>query len=354
MYEYQTFETILERLLSNEVLTGLDKREGSVIYNALAPAAAELAKLYVSLDIFFQETFADTASLQYLILRAAERGITRKEATSAIVLGEFSPASVDVLNKRFTCNDLIYIVMEEISTGKYRLECETKGEAGNLSSGILIPVDFIQGLEVAQITALITPGEDDESTEALRQRFMTSLNPVAYGGNVADYKAKVGAITGVGGVKVHPVWNGGGTVKLAIISSSYSVPSDEQVNEIQTEIDPTQNNGEGLGIAPIGHVVTVVGVTTVTVNIGFNITYSGTWTWADLEPQVRTMIDDYFLELAQEWADSDSLVVRITQIESRMLELDGVLDVANTTINGNQSNLTLGADEIPVRGSLSG
>lgn len=354
MYEFQTFETILERLLSNEILDGLDKREGSVIYNALAPAAAELAKLYVSLDIFFQETFADTASLEYLILRAAERGITRNLATSAIVQGEFSPASVDVLNSRFSCNGLIYIAMEEISTGKYRLECETKGEAGNLSSGTLIPIDFIQGLEIAQITALITPGEDDENTESLRQRFMTSLSPIAYGGNIADYKAKVGAIAGVGGVKVHPVWNGGGTVKLAIISSAYSVPSAEQIDAIQTEIDPTQNNGEGIGIAPIGHVVTVVGVTTAVVDIAFDITYSGTWTWDDLEPQVRTMIDNYFLELAQDWADSDALVVRITQIESRMLELDGILDVANTTINGNQNNLTLGDDEIPVRGTISG
>lgn len=103
----------------------------------------------------------------------------------------------------------------------------------------------------------------------------------------------------------------------------------------------TQNNGEGLGIAHIGHVVTVVGVTTTTIDISFDITYSGTSTWDDLEPQVRTMIDDYFLELAQEWADSDELVVRITQIESRILEFDGVLDVENTTINGNQSNLSL-------------
>jgi len=30
----------------------------------------------------------------------------------------------------------------------------------------------------------------------------------------------------VGDVKVYPVWNGGGTVKLVIIDSEYNVPSE--------------------------------------------------------------------------------------------------------------------------------
>ena len=36
---------------------------------------------------------------------------------------------------------------------------------------------------------------------------------------------------------------------------------------MQTAIDPVQNQGQGLGIAPIGHVVTVQGVTETAVNI---------------------------------------------------------------------------------------
>ena len=42
MYEEMTFEAILERML-NRIPDSLDKREGSVIYDAIAPAALEIA-----------------------------------------------------------------------------------------------------------------------------------------------------------------------------------------------------------------------------------------------------------------------------------------------------------------------
>nr|WGE07305.1 hypothetical protein P5658_21205 [Bacillus subtilis] len=38
MFEDQTFEAIMERML-NSISADIDTREGSVIYNALAPAA---------------------------------------------------------------------------------------------------------------------------------------------------------------------------------------------------------------------------------------------------------------------------------------------------------------------------
>lgn len=354
MYEYQTFDTILERLRSNNLLQGLDTREGSVIYNALAPAAAELAKLYVSLEIFFQETFADTASMYSLMRRAAERGIARRMATAAIVQGEFSPAGTEVLHKRLACGELIFFVTEKTDLGTYKLECETKGEAGNLSAGQLIPVDYIPGLETARITALLTPGENDEDTESLRKRFMESLNPMAYGGNIADYKTKVRELPGVGGVKVYPVWNGGGTVKLVIINSAYGVPSQEQINEIQAAMDPVQNSGEGMGIAPVGHAVTVKAVGADKIDIRTVIDYSDTWTWEDIKAGVYQVVDEYYLELAREWEQAASTVVRISQLESRLLKLEGVRDIGNTEINGLAENYALPPDMVPVRGSVNG
>ena len=43
MYERETYEEILKRLLA-KVPSNVDKREGSVIWDALAPAAAEIAQ----------------------------------------------------------------------------------------------------------------------------------------------------------------------------------------------------------------------------------------------------------------------------------------------------------------------
>ena len=74
MYEAITYEDILQRML-DRVPNTMDKREGSIIYDALAPAAAELQLMYIELDVILTETFADSASREYLILRSAERGI---------------------------------------------------------------------------------------------------------------------------------------------------------------------------------------------------------------------------------------------------------------------------------------
>ena len=73
MYEEATYEAILSRMLAR-IPEDFDKREGSIIYDALAPAAVELAMIYMELDAVLNQLFADTASREYLIRRAAERG----------------------------------------------------------------------------------------------------------------------------------------------------------------------------------------------------------------------------------------------------------------------------------------
>ena len=210
MYENMTYEVILQRIL-NRIPSNMDKREGSIIYDAIAPAAAELAQLYIQMDEVLNQTFADTATNDYLEKRCAERGVTRRPATSAIVQGEFTPTNIDVTDKRFSCGDYNYIVIGG-ENGIYRLLCETSGSLPNGVSGELIPIDYVNGLETGRITSILIPGEDVESDDDLRERYFSGLSSQAFGGNVADYKEKTKSIDGVGGVKVTPVWNGGGTV----------------------------------------------------------------------------------------------------------------------------------------------
>lgn len=343
-----TYEEILQRML-DRVPNNIDKREGSIIFNALAPAAVELTQMYIEAQRILNESFADTASRAYLIKRAAERGITPEPATAAVVKGEFN---IDVpIGSRFSLDDLNYVVIEKISKGVFKLQCETIGSKPNSYLGTLIPIDYIDGLTNAEVTEILIPGEDEEETEVFRERYFQSFDPQSYGGNIADYKQKTKSIPGVGSVKVYPVWNGGGTVKLVIIDSEYQKPSSELVDQVQTLIDPVQNQGQGLGIAPIGHVVTVEGVKERVVNISTNITYQQGWQWVDVKPYIEEAIDEYFLELIKEWDDVD-IIIRISQIETRILGIEGVIDVGNTEINGIAENLVLESDEIPVRGEI--
>lgn len=355
MYENVTYESILQRML-DRIPDNMDKREGSIIYDALAPAALELQIMYIELDSIMNESFADTASREYLIKRASERGVTPEPATSAILKGVFTPTTINVLGKRFSCGKLNYIAVEKIIDGEYKMECETPGVDGNANFGQMIPIEYIEGLETAELTEILIHGEDEEDTEVFRKRFLKSYESQAFGGNVADYKQKTKSIEGVGGVKVVPVWNGGGTVKLTITDSAFGVPTEELVESVQNVIDPIGHSGEGVGIAPIGHVVSVFGVTGRTIDIVTNITYQSGWNWESAKSYILNAIDSYFKDLAKTWDDDETefLIVRISQLESRILTCDGVLDVSGTTLNGSTSNMFLDVNEIPVRGSVNG
>ena len=354
MYENVTFDSIMKDMLAR-VPSNMDKREGSVIWDALAPCAIELQNLYIALNEVLNETFADTASLYYLAKRAAERGILQKLATKAVVQGEFTPADLELpIGSRFSCDTLNYAVTEKVQDGVYKLTCETAGSEGNRHLGILIPIDYVDGLETAELTEILIPAEDDENVESLRERYFNSMTSQAFGGNIADYKETTNALDGVGGVKVTPVWNGGGTVKLTIINSAFGVPSDELIESVQNAIDPVGHSGEGVGLAPIGHVVTVVGVQGASVNIVTNITYQTGWNWESAKSYILNAIDQYFHQLGKEWEETEGLVVRISQLESRILSCEGVLDVSGTTLNGSASNVSLAVNEIPVRGTVNG
>lgn len=342
MYEGMTYEVILQSML-DRVPDTFDKREGSIIYDAIAPAAAELAQLYIELDVVLNQTFADTSTGEYLERRCVERGITRKTATYVVVQGTFTPANIDVTGQRFRCGDFYYVAASG-SDGVHQMVCETSGSEPNGITGQLIPVDYVGGLETASITKILIPGEDAESDDDLRERYLHSISSQAFGGNVTDYIEKTNAIDGVGGVKVTPVWNGGGTVLLTIIASDYSVPTGTLIESVQKEMS---------SIAPIGHTVTVDGVVNETINITADITYQDGWDWSSTGTNIENAIDEYFLELAKTWDEVDNIMVRISGVEQKILACSGVLDVQNTTLNGSANNVQLGVHEIPTRGGVN-
>lgn len=402
MYEGITYEVLLNRMLEKalSVNSNLDTREGSLIWLGQAPAAVEFQNLYIALDSVLKETFADTASRDYLILRAAERGLSPQPASAAILQLTITPSTLFLpLNTRFSIGELNYFVSADRGNGDYEITCETVGEAGNDFTGTVIPIEYVEGLETCTVSAVLVPGEDEEDTEIFRQRYMNSLNAQAFGGNRIDYIEKINAIPGVGGVKVYRAWNSdikpaemipptgtaewisglsnvpeavkgwldavfyaasnnkltvGGTVKVVIINSTFAVPSETLVDQVQTAIDPLQNAGEGVGIAPIGHVVMVEGVAEETIDLSFALYYQRGWTWDDVSGYVTEAVEGYFTELAEGWADQEeALVVRISQIESRLLGITGILDIANTKINEEAANYTLALDHIPVLGSIA-
>lgn len=400
MYENETYEVILDRML-DRVSDQLDKRPSSLIYDTHSATAIELQILYIELEYLIINSYGDTAGREFLIRLCGDRGITPEPATHAVLKGEFTPTNIDVTGQRFNIGEMNYVVTEQIAPGQYQVECETAGVIGNQYLGQMIPMEYIDGLETATLTEILIPGEDEEDTEVLRQRYFDSFNEQTFGGNRADYLAKVRSIDGVGNVKVTRVWNGdirpadmipgtkvkawyegiigtldaevaqwlsavymaayekkltvGGTVLVTVVNSlDFGEASNVLLEQIQTTLDPEQNAGEGYGLAPIGHVVNVKSAETVQVYVTTTVTFEEGFNWGNMKSAIQEVIEAYLLELRQAWADSSYTIVRISQIETRILGVSGVLDITNTKINGSADNLTLGQYQVPVFGGVSG
>lgn len=356
MYEGQTYEAILDRILGRMPDT-MDVRQSSLLYNASAPIAVELQNMYLALDNILNITFFDTSDREGKLQRCKERGIdiTLFDATQSVCVLETTPATVEVsIGAKFNYNNVNFIVIEKLSDGMYRIQCETLGTGGNVT-GIVTPVDYIEGLETAEITSVYQWGEDEADESLIDETYYATLNSQAFGGNRADYLQKVKSIAGVGGVKVYSgaEWQGGGTVKVVFNTSAYTKPTESFVNSIQTIIDPLQNQGEGYGIAPIGHTVTVVGVNETECDVTMTLTLQEGYTWEDVSGYVNAVIDKYFLSLNEEWENESNIIVRISQLETRILDIAGIIDIADTALNGVESNLTVPSDSIVVRGSVN-
>lgn len=363
MYEDRTYEKLLEEKLSN-VDDKFDKRQGSIIYAALAANSIEQAQFFSQLNWLYAQIYGDTAEREDLIKIAQDtRGISPNNATYAVrkcmadvALPIGLTLSLDVLDYEIT-----EVIDDSGSSGEYTYKavCSEAGEIGNKYSGTAIPNEYVEGLTSVQITDVLIPGKEEEDTEVFRKRWKASFDSTAFGGNQADYKEKVKSIDGVGGCKIARATNAagkirGGHVLVVIIASDFSVPSEILVDTVQTIIDPVENTGEGKGLAPIDHTVHIQAVTGKVIDIATTLTLDSGYEFEDIRSYIEKAIDTYFLSLNKEWETKESMVVRIAQIESAVLNVAGVLDIGGTRLNGAEENIILGKYEIAVRGEVNG
>ncbi|MDO4301264.1 MAG: baseplate J/gp47 family protein [Clostridia bacterium] len=378
MFENYTYEELLTAMLS-EVPSNVDKREGSIIFDTLSPAALELTKLYMGLDSVLNNAFAETAIREYLIKIAKERGLTPESATNAILKGEFNFISNDgeyigeVVSEgdRFNLDKINYVVTHQLTNdsdnamtitdndgniiavnkkdripGMWALKCETAGTVGNTHFGTMTPIETISGLTKAEITDLLIPGEDEEDTEVFRQRYFDSINSEAFGGNRANYIKWVQEMDGVGQVKVKRTPNGGGTVGVIITDSEGNSASEELQKAVKEALDPEEYEGQGEGLAPIGHKVTVSTVSVHTIAVYFNnIALEAGLENSDIQNEVVQILMSYANEINENWGEKETIKVYAAQVLARCLDIDGVINIESADLAGH-SYITLDENEI--------
>lgn len=366
----QTYQNILTQML-DQVPATFDKRDTSPIPTALGPAAYALEGFYISLNQVQLAAYVQTATGQALDYLAVIAGLTRYPASAAVRLGIFDMA-VPIGSRYSTINgaDSINFQATAATTGEtegdyyFQLTAETPGSIGNEYTGPILPITAIPGLNSAQITDILVPGDDEESDEDFRARIIEALNDRPFGGNIASYRTYIMDIDGVGAVQVYPTWNGGGTVKCSVLGADFLPASPTLVENVQNAVDPPPNQGLGLGTAPIGAQVTVVAPEELTVNVSATLQLASGYAIGQVQTPIQQAIENYMLSVRQEWATPVNTTsveyqanVYVARIVAAIVSVPGVINATNVQLNGGTADLILtetgATQQVPITGTVT-
>lgn len=339
MFEKVTYEMILKRMLekAQEHNPGLDTREGSVLYTALAPSAVELQNMYIELDFCLDQFFADTQAREYLVRRCSDRGVIPYQAVRAIMKGEFN---LEIpLGARFTLDTQNYKAIERISDGVYRMECESEGEEGSRHLGTLVPIEYIPGLTKAELTEVLIPGEEEEETEHLRSRYLTAVRKPSTSGNRYDYYNWAMECNGVGAVKVFPLSEGPGTVKIVVTDPDKHGASQSLIEAVSDHIEL---------LRPIGATVSVVSAVEKQIQVSAKIKLKNGINLGSAQGQFAAIFGEFLEQYALQ-----ASYVSLARVGNLLLDVAGIEDYGELKLNGAASNVVLTEIQTPVPGSVT-
>ena len=370
-FQNKDYDYFLRKML-DAVPDNIDKREGSIIYDALAPAALVMGQQSLDMANVIKETYIKTASGEFLDYRAIEHGTSRYPATQteakAKVLNDKKEPldNVQIGDKFASIGDspIFYVVTKINDDLTVELTAEVKGSSANSYIGQILPVTPNDLLSWAEITEITAPARDVESDDHLRARLLSSQSWIAYGGNVADYLDMTSKIDEVGAAQIYPTWNGGGTVKVVILNNDLMPASASLVQKVKNTLDPEDKQAEGYGLAPIDHAVTVTAPEILKVDVSIQLQLTDQANKVAVEKGIKDMLNELFSELRKDWNTINatvgrgySLSIYRSRILSKIMLIDGVADSQFPKLNGEDKDIHLifsnEVSQLPILGEVT-
>lgn len=347
MYSNQTYEVIKDRILNDENIkkTELAVNEGSITNSIVSALSVEEAKLYIDMMNLFRLAFIEEGFYDYLDKRVNEFGIYRKE-------GEFATGEVEFKGDIGTridngsiirINGLDYsvikdiVISETIEENKSPIQANEVGVQYNVPIGsVFLMAEEITGLESIVATTEVEGGIDRETDEELRTRFYETQRNNATSGNVAHYEQWAKEVDGVYNAKVTPLWNGPGTVKVAIAGRNNKPVSEEIIEKCKAYLEE---------VRPIGATVTVVTPTELKINIAANITLNSAYSKVEAEAEVLARLEEYLLTVTDK--------VLYSNIFAMLVNCDSIVDCTEVKINNQTSNINISAEQVATTGTIT-
>ena len=337
---------ILDRMIAKLPPT-VDTSEGSFFYDAVSPAAGELASAYIALDTFLTYIFAQTATHDYLILRAAEFGVTLNIGINAIGQATFTgidgtviPAGTiiqTVAGLQYT-TDLVATIAS--GTAIVDITAISVGSAYNVPANIItgLPVQINGVTSVTNINSLVT-GTDTETDTAFLKRFLAYVHTPATSGNEADYIQWAQEVAGIGATDVFKLWNGAGTIKICAIDINSQPLTTELLTALSTYIESKR---------PIGPLITYETATALPINISVKIVLANGYTDAQIQTAVIIAVTSYLASIA-----FNQTAVSYAKIGSLILDIPGVADYSSLLINTGTVNIAIPSEQVALIGTLT-
>lgn len=349
-YGNETEDAILARKLAR-VSADLDKRQGSVIYDTLSPNAFEEAQLYNALDdviAFGLNVTADTPNV-FVDLKVKAQGMSRKlavVATGSLTFSGINGTTIPVGTRaRTDATDAVYFVTtsEGVIAGEVAVvnaSAELGGISGNASSNsVTVLLGNLAGTVAVTNANNFTGGVDEETNQALLERYYEKVQRPATSGNVYQYEQWAKEVSGVGDAKVYPIWNGPGTVKLVLLDDLKTAPDASVITAASTYIEM---------VRPIGATVTVVGASELAINVSATLTLAQGATLEDVASEFAVGLTAYL----QSVAFTDDLI-RYTRIANVLLDISSVIDYADLLVNGATANIQPADEAVGVVGAVT-
>jgi len=356
MAYYKSEEDIYSEMFLGYTETSTNK--GSLLYNACMPVCMQLSQALLNLDEATKKMYARTAVesgySSYMDLKAEEVGLTRKQATFAEIEITVNGAPNAIWSSGSivgTKDNRLYTtetdsVLDSNGIGTVKVKAEKTGAQYNVNADEIncLPIKY-SGIFSITNKAAYNGATDKETDEALYERFLIKVRTPATSGNVYHYLTWALAVDGCGSAKVHPLWNGNGTVKVVIANSNKRAATPELIQAVKNYIDPYPE-ASGSGQAPIGATVTVVSAIEKTISVTANIKVATGFTIAQIQTEFTQLLTKYLEGVAFE-----ATYISINRVGNLLFDTSGVVDYSDLKINGATSNIPLADEEIAVCGT---
>ncbi|MEC0231280.1 baseplate J/gp47 family protein [Paenibacillus alba] len=349
---FKTYDQILAELIAdlkaNSNIT--DETSGALSYTLLSVQARALRMVWFMLEQIINLFFVSSSKGSFLERRCAERGVLRKKGTSATGTVNFTRTSPAVVGTTLIKGTLLstmdgsvnFTVNDDVTlpSGWTNIPAQVTsssiGVSGNLVGATALQVVGAQVVGVQNVsvaTGGLSGGTDTETDEALRTRYLYTIQNPQNGGTPADYVVWATEVQGVTYAISLPLNRGNGTIDVVITDGG--IPSDALVSTVSDHIGTKRPVGAGYSvIKPIASPVNVTG----------SITADQGYTNDTLIPLVKQAIQNYLKTVPI------GGVVRVTGLYKAAMSVKGVLDF---TLTAPSANILLSSTWLATPGTLN-